>query len=66
MTKREKAVIFLPLLGFMLYVLYLAFLSPKPFLMRWIEGCFSLFVALVFCNLLRRKFAPPPEGPTDD
>jgi hypothetical protein len=57
MTKNEKITIFLPLLGFLLYVLYLVFLSPRPFLLRWIEGCFSLFVALVFCNLLRRRFA---------
>jgi len=66
MTKSEKTVIFLPLLGFLLYVLYLSLLSPKPFLLRWIEGCFSLFVALVFCNLLRRKFARPPGERGDD
>jgi hypothetical protein len=54
-TKKEKIIVFLPLGGFLAYVVYLAFLSPKPFLLRWVEGCFGLFVALVFCNLLRRS-----------
>ena len=47
MTTREKVLILLPLAGYLLYVLYLAFLSPRPFLLRWIDGCFGLFVAIV-------------------
>jgi len=57
MTTNEKITVFLPLAGYLLYILYLVFVSPRPFLLRWIEGCFGLFVALVFCNLLRRRIA---------
>ena len=55
MTTREKLAIFLPLAGYLVYVLFLVFLSPRPFLLRWIEGCFGLFAALVFCNLIKRR-----------
>ena len=61
MTTREKLVIFLPLAGYFVYVLFLVFLSPRPFLLRWIEGCFGLFAALVLCNLIRRRMTAGPE-----
>jgi hypothetical protein len=54
LTAREKASVFLPLGIYLIYLLYLIFFSVNPFLIRWLEGCFALFVALVFCNLLRK------------
>jgi len=64
-TTKEKLAIFLPLAGYLVYVLFLVFLSPRPFLLRWIEGSFGLFVALVFCNLIRRRMAAGSEEKED-
>ncbi len=68
LSQQEKIVIFSPLLVFVLYVIYLTFMSGKPFFIRWIEGCFALFLALVISNLLKKRFmhsadmeAGPPE-----
>lgn len=61
MTTREKLTIFLPLAGYLVYVLFLVFLSSRPFLLRWIEGCFGLFAALVLCNLIKRRMTAGPE-----
>lgn len=61
MTTREKLAIFLPLAGYLVYVLFLVFLSPRPFLLRWIEGCFGLFATLVFCNLIKRRMTAGSE-----
>ncbi len=54
LTARDKLSVFIPLGIYLLYLLYLVFFNANPFLVRWLEGCFALFVALVFCNLLRK------------
>ncbi len=56
LTAKEKISVLIPLGVYLFYLLYLVFFSANPFLIRWLEGCFSLFVALVFCNLLRKWF----------
>ena len=65
LTAREKGVLFLPLLLYLGYVYYLAFHSPRPFLLRWLDGSFGLFVALVFCNLIRRHLMEK-DDPSED
>jgi hypothetical protein len=54
LTGKDKATMLSPLLAYLLYLYYLAFVSSRPFFFRWVEGCFGLFVALVLCNLIRR------------
>ena len=54
LTGKEKLLVFSPLALFLLYIIYLAGLDEKPFLLKWIDGSFGLFAALVACNLLRR------------
>ena len=54
LSAKEQLSVFIPLGIYLLYLLYLVFFSANPFLIRWLEGCFALFVALVFCNLLRK------------
>ncbi len=54
---RGKLVIVLPLIAYLGYVLHLVAQSSRPFLLRWLEGCFGLFIALVFANILRRAVA---------
>lgn len=68
LTGKDKATIFSPLLAYLLYLSYLAFFSSRPFFFRWVEGCFGLFVALVFCNLIRRGLIEDggEEEPEDD
>jgi hypothetical protein len=68
LTGKDKATIFSPLLAYLIYLYYLAFLSSRPFFFRWVEGCFGLFVALVFCNLIRRGLIDDggEEEPEDD
>jgi len=71
LTSKEKALLFSPLVLYLGYVYYLAFHSARPFLLRWIDGSFGLFVALVFINILRRHLLEKydtreesqPEGP---
>lgn len=63
---REKAAIFLPLLLYLGYVWHLVSQSSRPFLLRWLEGCFGLFLALVFCNILRRAVTPEGDGDGED
>ena len=53
-STHEKAYVFAPLIVFLLYAMYLLALSTKPFLVKWLEGCFSLFIALVFCNIIKK------------
>ena len=68
LTGKEKAVIFSPLLLFLLYVFFLIGHEERSFFLRWIDGSFGLFAALVACNLLRRSLAgeePPPEDDED-
>lgn len=50
---REKVLLFTPLLLYLGYVYYLVFHSARPFLLRWLDGSFGLFVALIFSNILR-------------
>jgi hypothetical protein len=54
LTGKEKILVFSPLVLFLFYVIYLAGMSERPFLLRWIDGSFAFFAALVACNLLRR------------
>ena len=61
LTAREKLSVFIPLGIYLLHLLYLVFFSANPFLIRWLEGCFALFVALVFCNLFRKGFVDRAE-----
>ena len=61
LTTRERISVFTPLGIYFLYLLYLVFFSANPFLIRWLEGCFALFVALVFCNLFRKGFVDRAE-----
>jgi hypothetical protein len=46
-----------PLLFFLAHVVYLAGWSTEPFLNKWIDGCFSFFLALVLCNVIRARIA---------
>ena len=61
LTARGKLYVFNLLGIYLLYLLYLVFFSANPFLIRWLEGCFALFVALVFCNLFRKGFVDRAE-----
>lgn len=71
LTSKEKALVFFPLLLYLGYVYFLAFHSDRSFLLRWLDGSFALFVALVFSNILRRNLLErddtreesQPEGP---
>jgi len=36
-----------------MHVVYLVAISRDSFLQKWIEGSFTFFVALVFCNIIR-------------
>lgn len=65
LSGKEKAVIFSPLLLFLLYVFFLIGLEERSFFLRWINGSFGLFAALVACNLLRRSLAGD-ESPSEE
>jgi len=56
-----------PLLFFFAHLVYLAAWSPEPFLNKWIGGCFSFFLALVLCNIIRARIsaAAAPGDPAD-
>lgn len=56
----------IPLFAYVAYVLYLSFLSPAPFLIKWLEGCFGIFVALVFCNIIRRGIVTKREESSEE
>ena len=66
LTAREKASVFLPFGIYLIYLLYLIFFSANPFLIRWLEGCFAFFVALVFCNLLRKSLVDRADESQED
>ena len=66
LSAKEKAVIFSPLVLFLFYVLFLVGLEERSFLLRWIDGSFGLFAALVACNLLRRSLTGEESPPDDD
>jgi hypothetical protein len=51
----DIARVFSPLLFFVAHVVYLVAWSPDPFLKKWIEGSFTLFVSLVLCNVIRAR-----------
>jgi len=55
--RKEKILVFAPLLLYLGYLWHLAADASRPFLVKWLEGSFGLFVALVFCNILRRGLA---------
>ena len=54
LSGKEKATVLSPLIAYGVFLAYLVFFSERPFLLRWLDGCFGFFVALVFCNILRR------------
>lgn len=62
MTGRQRLLLFSPLLLYLVYLWHLSGQEGKPFLVKWLEGCFGLFVALVFCNFLRQSLPPGPGG----
>lgn len=53
--KAEFARVLSPMLLFAFHVVYLAVWSPEPFLSRWLDGCFSFFLSLVLCNIVRAR-----------
>jgi uncharacterized MnhB-related membrane protein len=56
-SAQDRFRIFSPLLGFLAYCLYLVLLSPDPFLTKWINGSFALFLALILANVIRRSLS---------
>ncbi len=57
MSNKEILRILSPLLFFLAHVVYLIFWSQDPFLKKWIDGCFTFFLALVLCNIIRARVA---------
>jgi hypothetical protein len=52
-----------PLAFYAIYLMYLVFFDTDPFLVKWLEGSFALFLALVMCNIIRHRLLPPDEKP---
>jgi len=61
MNNADKFRILSPLTFFLLHVVYLTVWSPDPFLKKWIDGSFTFFLALVFCNIIRSRIAARTE-----
>lgn len=55
MGNRDILRILSPLTFFLLHLIYLIAVSKEPFLNKWIDGCFTFFVALVLCNIIRAR-----------
>ena len=53
MNNSDKLRIFSPLALFIFHLAYLIFWSHDPLLKKWIDGSFTFFIALVFCNIIR-------------
>lgn len=52
-----------PLLFYGIYLIYLVFFDTSPFLIKWLEGSFALFLALVMCNIIRHRLISPGDAP---
>lgn len=59
MENKKIFLIVSPLIIFLIHVVYLIAWSPNPFFSNWIDGCFSFFIALVLCNIIRMRLSPP-------
>jgi hypothetical protein len=68
MNNADKFRILSPLVLFLLHVVYLTVWSPDPLLIKWIDGSFTFFLALVLCNIIRARIATSvePDDPPDD
>jgi hypothetical protein len=67
MRYSELARILSPLMLFFTHIVYLLFISNDQFLQKWIEGCFTFFLALVLCNIIRaRVVAAKGQGASAD
>lgn len=55
MNNRDIFLILSPLTLFLFHLLYLIFVSSDHFLNKWIDGCFTFFLALVLCNIIRAR-----------
>lgn len=51
-----------PLIIYLFYVVYLIFFNTESFLTKWLNGSFALFLALVFCNVIRSRIAAEDRG----
>lgn len=58
--------IFSPLILYAAYLVHLVLFRHEPFLLKWLDGCFSLFLALVLCNLIRSRLHRRAEPPGED
>lgn len=67
MSNGVLARVFSPLVFFVAHLVYLVTWSQEPFLNKWIDGCFTFFVSLVLCNIIRSRLASAaePEDPGD-
>lgn len=65
LNKYQYLRIFSPFAFFAMQVVYLVTMSPDPFLIRWIEGCFGFFLALVLANVIRARIAGPGDVPEE-
>jgi hypothetical protein len=52
----------IPLIIYVIYLLYLAFINTDQFLTKWIDGSFAFFIALVFSNIIRNGIVREHEG----
>jgi len=68
MNNRVKIKILSPLALFVVHLIYLVAWSPDPFLNKWIDGSFTLFIALVLCNVIRARVVAQEEqsAPAED
>lgn len=52
-----------PLAIYAIYLIYLIFYDTSPFLIKWLEGSFAFFLALVMCNVIRNRLTSPGDAP---
>lgn len=57
MNNSELARVLSPIIFFLFHVIYLLAWSQDPFLVKWLEGSFTFFLALVLCNIIRARIA---------
>ena len=68
MSNSDKLLILSPITLFVIHTTYLVGWSNDSFFNKWIDGSFSFFIALVFCNIIRARVVAkgeqsgPPEG----
>lgn len=56
-----KYAIFIPIIFFLIHLVYLFVWSTDSFFSKWIDGCVSFFIALVLCNIIRVRAFPSPD-----